>query len=114
MTIISLVILLNDYPADLVTLDRFVLEYTGEIFYLQHNHNQNWYWSFVQTPEMMLLSVTYDSDQQGGPTRKPRLQTWPVVILRCAGYGSFVLSRRSGGKGGQCKAHPQDSLDHCI
>ncbi|KAL8962615.1 MAG: hypothetical protein Q9183_005129, partial [Haloplaca sp. 2 TL-2023] len=53
--------------ADLVAADRVSREYTGEIFYLRHNKDQQWYWISHQTPEEMLLFVNYDSDPKGGP-----------------------------------------------
>ena len=52
-------------PSDLIAADR--ISYTGEIFYLQHNENQEWYSIGGQTPDEMLLFVNYDSDPQGGP-----------------------------------------------
>ncbi|KAL8902974.1 MAG: hypothetical protein Q9207_004247 [Kuettlingeria erythrocarpa] len=52
--------------ADLIAADRVSREYTGEIYYLRHNENQQWYWISNQTPEEMLLFVNYDSDPQGG------------------------------------------------
>ena len=63
-------------PADLVAADRVAREYTGEIFYLLHNENQNWYWISGQTPDEMLLCVNYDSDPQVGPPRKFRFATF--------------------------------------
>ena len=52
---------------DLIAADRVSREYTGEIFYLQYNRAQQWYWISGQTPEELLLFVNYDSHPQGGP-----------------------------------------------
>ena len=52
---------------DLIAADRVSREYTGEIFYLQHNPAQQWYWISGQTPEELLFFINYDSHPRGGP-----------------------------------------------
>ena len=90
--------------SDLVAADRVSREYTGEIFYLQHNENQKWYWISDQKPEEMLLFINYDSDPRGGPLCKfetcflRSLLTWPNS------HGSFFLSKSLGCEGCQTKA----------
>lgn len=45
--------------SDLIAADRVSREYTGEIFYLQHNENQEWYWISGQTLDEMLLVLLF-------------------------------------------------------
>lgn len=49
--------------SDLKT-DRASREYVGEIYYIQYNENQKWYWVSGQTPDKILLFVNYDSDSK--------------------------------------------------
>jgi len=58
--------------SDLRAADRASREYVGEIYYMQYNENQKWYWISRQTPDEILLFVNYDSDpKDGGPDFMP-------------------------------------------
>ncbi|THV52152.1 hypothetical protein BGAL_0087g00120 [Botrytis galanthina] len=56
---------------DLKSADRASREYVGEIYYMQYNESQKWYWISHQSPDELLLFVNYDSDPADGPAYIP-------------------------------------------
>ncbi|KAL4874865.1 hypothetical protein BJY04DRAFT_224563 [Aspergillus karnatakaensis] len=56
------------HKPDLIRADRASREYAGEIYYLQYDPSQKWYWISGQSPEEMLVFVNYDSEavEHGG------------------------------------------------
>lgn len=56
--------------SDLIAADRVSDEYVGEVNYLRHNGDQDWYYLGGQTPDELLLFTSYDSHPGQGPPCK--------------------------------------------
>ncbi|KAI0192131.1 hypothetical protein F4808DRAFT_443267 [Astrocystis sublimbata] len=49
-------------PSDLVATDHVNSDYHSEIYYMKYNREQQWYWLREQTPDEVLMFITFDSD----------------------------------------------------
>ncbi|KAI1159892.1 hypothetical protein F5B18DRAFT_664214 [Nemania serpens] len=54
---------------DLVVADRVTPNFRVELYYLQHNPNQKWYWISRQSPDELWLFTNYDSRCQKDGSR---------------------------------------------
>jgi len=52
-------------PDDLVPADRIIPDRVGEVYYLTHNPDHQWYWLEKQTPSEPFVFVMYDT--KAGP-----------------------------------------------
>lgn len=58
---------------DMVACDRVLIDDIGEIYLLQHNENQKWYWLDSQTRDEPFLFVTWDSKYPGEARHSPHV-----------------------------------------
>ncbi|KIV92764.1 hypothetical protein, variant [Exophiala mesophila] len=51
-------------PSDLVAADRILPDRIGEVYYLQHSHEQQWYWLEKQRSNELLVFLEYDTQSE--------------------------------------------------
>jgi len=76
---------------DLVAGDRVTPRGFGEVYYIVHNENQEWYWLSSQTTDELTIFVSYDSHGEVGPAFVP--------------HGTFSVPKASQ------EARPRESLE---
>ncbi len=96
---------------ELISADRASREYVGEIYYMQYNERQQWYWISGQKPDEIQLFVNYLTTRIAGRDRlvgspEPSLpETHPDRAFR---YTTFFIFEQVAWTKREAKAEPRD------